>query len=69
MVIFERLDSICDDLETSINTGDFEAAEVARLGFKIHSNDLLARLQTIGTELADLVLEFKRLASQSARAT
>lgn len=69
MVIFERLDAICHDLETAIDTGDFEAAEVARLGFKIHANDLLARLQTIGTELADLVLEFKRLASQSARAT
>jgi|CXWL01.1.fsa_nt_gi hypothetical protein len=62
-VIFENLDTICEASEAAVNKGDFDAAEEARLQFKVRSGVMFRRLEVIASELSELVLDFKRLAS------
>jgi len=63
MVVFESLDRICQQTKLSVEKGDFAGAEMERLHFKVESADFYGRIQDIGTQLADLVLKFQRLAS------
>jgi hypothetical protein len=62
-VIFDSLNRVCETTEAAIAERDLERAEAARLQFKVESGPMIKRLEDIGSELADLVLQFKRLAS------
>jgi hypothetical protein len=59
--VFGQLDSICKAAEAAIEKHDFQAAETARLQFKVRSDSLTRRLQEIGDGLAELVLEFRKV--------
>jgi hypothetical protein len=62
-VIFESLDKVCDRVERSLENDDLDKAEAARLRFKVDSGPMMRRLEEAGSDLADLVLQFKRIAS------
>lgn len=61
-VIFESLDDVCGAMENAIERGDIETAKNTRLQFKVRSGTMFMRLQVIGTELSELVLDFKQIA-------
>lgn len=61
--IFEQLDSVCNSMEIAIDQGNLDAAEIARLQFKLTSNDMMKRLQEIGSGLTELVLDFRKVSS------
>ncbi len=63
-VIFEYLNDICDSMESALDSGDLEAADKARLEFKVQTRTIYKKLEEIGVSLADLVLLFKKMALQ-----
>lgn len=53
--------------EPAVDAGDFDAAEQARLEFKVHAQQLSERLERLGGGLADLLLDYSRLAGRRVR--
>lgn len=58
------IDDFLKRAEPAVDAGDFDAAEKARLEFKVHAQELSERLERLGGGLADLVLDYSRLAGR-----
>lgn len=61
------IDDFLETAEPAVDAGDFDAAEQARLEFKVRARHLSERLERLGGGLADLVLDYARLAGRSVR--
>lgn len=61
------IDEFLEGAEPAVDRGDLDAAEEARLQFKVRAGELSERLERLGGGLADLVLDFARLAGRSVR--
>lgn len=65
--IFESLDQACREIEQALDKSSIDAAEVARLKYKVNSNDLYERILHLGNELTENVLKFKNLATKELK--
>jgi hypothetical protein len=61
------IDEFLTDAEPAVDRDDLDAAEEARLQFKVRARELSEHLERLGGGLADLVLDFARLAGRSVR--
>lgn len=61
------IDGFLADAEPAVDRGDLDAAEEARLQFKVRARELSEHLERLGGGLADLVLAFARLGGRSVR--
>jgi hypothetical protein len=61
------IDMFLATAEPAVDHGDLDAAEHARLEFKVHARQLSERLERLGGGLTDLLLDNARLAGRSVR--
>lgn len=57
-----KLDGFIDEAEQHVDLGNVDAAEEARLKFKVETREVVERLDKFGGELADLVVLFAGIA-------
>lgn len=58
------IDEFVQDAEQHVNRSDLNSAEARRLEFKVASAELSERLERLASGLADLVLQYARLAGR-----
>lgn len=61
------IDEFLEQAEPVVDRDDLDAAEQARLRFKVGARDLSAHLDQLGGGLADLLLDFARVAGRPVR--
>lgn len=61
------VDGFLMQAEPAVDRGDLDAAEEARLQFKVRARELSEHLERLGGGLADLLLAFTRLAGRPVR--
>ena len=61
------IDEFLGVAEPAVDASDLDTAEQARLEFKVRARQLSERLERLGGGLADLVLDYARLAGRSVR--